>query len=66
MKNKDEPQAAGVRRVSTGGSVARAFVRAATEITEQGSFGYAEQALSDAMVGQFMEESNSSIYGLQR
>lgn len=45
----DELQAAGVKRISVGGSFARAalagFVGAATEVKEQGTFGYAKNAL---------------------
>lgn len=49
---------AGVRRVSVGGSLARAalgaFVRAAQEIRASGTFDYAEQALPGAMLAQLM------------
>lgn len=45
----DELQAAGVKRISVGGSFARAaltgFVNAATEVKEKGTFGYAKTAL---------------------
>ncbi|WP_299963516.1 isocitrate lyase/phosphoenolpyruvate mutase family protein [uncultured Roseobacter sp.] len=43
---------AGVRRISTGGSLARAalgeMIRAATELKEHGTYDYAEKAISDA------------------
>ena len=61
----DELQAAGVKRISTGGSLARAalgeFVRAATEIKENGSFSYATAALPDATVAAYMEEQCSDV-----
>lgn len=48
----------GVKRISVGGSFARAalgaLVRAANEILEQGTFGYADQALSHAEASRFM------------
>ncbi|NRB18452.1 MAG: isocitrate lyase/phosphoenolpyruvate mutase family protein [Rhodobacteraceae bacterium] len=51
---------AGVKRISVGGSFARAalgaLVRAANEILEQGTFGYAEQALSHAEASRFMTQ----------
>ncbi|KAB2970807.1 isocitrate lyase/phosphoenolpyruvate mutase family protein [Zoogloea sp.] len=47
--NLDELRALGVRRVSVGGSLARAalgaFLRAAREIRDEGSFGYADEAI---------------------
>ena len=43
---------AGVRRVSTGGSLARAalgeVIRAACELHDQGTYHYAERAISDS------------------
>ncbi|WP_434058453.1 isocitrate lyase/PEP mutase family protein [Coralliovum pocilloporae] len=49
---------AGVRRVSTGGSLARAglgeMIRAATELKERGTSDYAERAISDADVSSQM------------
>lgn len=43
---------AGVRRISTGGSLARAalgeMIRAATELKERGTYTYADKAISDA------------------
>lgn len=50
--------AAGVRRISTGGSLARAalgeMVRAATELRTEGTYGYAERAISDADAARHM------------
>ncbi|MCZ4279921.1 isocitrate lyase/phosphoenolpyruvate mutase family protein [Kiloniella laminariae] len=50
--------AAGVKRVSTGGSFARAalggMMRAALEIRDQGSFSYADEALSHQEVSSYM------------
>lgn len=44
--------AAGVRRISTGGSLARAalgaLIRSATELKDSGTCGYAKEAISDA------------------
>lgn len=48
----DDLSAAGVRRISTGGSLARAalgeVIRAAQELKDCGTYGYAQRALSDA------------------
>jgi 2-methylisocitrate lyase-like PEP mutase family enzyme len=53
-----ELEAAGVKRISVGGGLARAalgeFVRAAKEIREQGTFGYAERAMTSAEAKGFM------------
>lgn len=50
---------AGVKRISVGGSLARAalggFIRAAREIKDHGTFGYAAEALSHAEATAFME-----------
>jgi len=50
---------AGVKRVSVGGSLARAamgeLVRAATEIMNDGTFQYSSRAIRDKEVGQLME-----------
>ncbi len=47
----DDLSKAGVRRISTGGSLARAalaeMIRAATELKEHGTYGYADKAISD-------------------
>ena len=52
-----ELAAAGVRRISTGGSLARAALgllrRAATEIREQGRFGYADGQIPDEELCRF-------------
>jgi 2-methylisocitrate lyase-like PEP mutase family enzyme len=49
-----ELQAAGVKRISVGGSFARAalggFMRAAREVRDQGTFGYADEALPGAEI----------------
>lgn len=54
----EELAAAGVKRVSVGGSFARAglgaFVRAAREVKEKGTFTYAADAISHADVTKFM------------
>ncbi|MBY5867432.1 isocitrate lyase/PEP mutase family protein [Rhizobium leguminosarum] len=53
-----ELSSVGVRRVSVGGSFARAalgaLMRAAMEVKTSGTFGYADDALSAAMVSQLM------------
>lgn len=53
-----ELEAAGVRRISVGGSFARAalgaFIRAAEEVRDHGTFGYAEQAIPDSDAAAFM------------
>jgi len=59
----DELAAAGVKRVSVGGSLARvalgAFLRAAREIREHGTFGFSADALSHADANQFMKSRSS-------
>jgi len=51
---------AGVRRISVGGSFARAalgaLMRAAEEVKATGTFTYAEDAIPDAVVSQFMSQ----------
>jgi 2-methylisocitrate lyase-like PEP mutase family enzyme len=53
-----ELEAAGVRRISVGGSFARAalgaFIRAAKEVKNRGTFGYAADAIPDAELIGFM------------
>lgn len=48
----DDLSAAGVRRISTGGSLARAalgeMIRAAQELKDYGTYGYSRKAISDA------------------
>jgi 2-methylisocitrate lyase-like PEP mutase family enzyme len=55
-----ELSAAGVRRVSVGGSFARAalgaLLRAAEEVKSAGTFGYAADALSAAVIDQLMSQ----------
>ena len=52
---------AGVKRISVGGSFARAalgaFVRAATEVKDHGTFDYAADAIPDAEAAAFMAEA---------
>ena len=54
----DELADVGVKRISTGGSMARAalggFMQAATEIKEQGTFTYGERALSNKAANDLM------------
>jgi len=54
-------QEAGVKRISVGGSLARAalgaFMRAATEIRDDGTFTYSADAIPDAEAGSYMEVS---------
>ncbi|HEY3442766.1 MAG TPA: isocitrate lyase/phosphoenolpyruvate mutase family protein [Paludibaculum sp.] len=54
----DDLRAAGVKRVSVGGSFARAalgaLLRAAREVKEYGTFGYAADAVTHAEVSEFM------------
>jgi len=54
----EELSAAGVARISTGGSLARAalggFLRAAQEVRGQGTFSYASEALSDGEAQSYM------------
>jgi 2-methylisocitrate lyase-like PEP mutase family enzyme len=56
----EELAAAGVKRISVGGSFARAalgaLVRAAREVKEKGTFTYAAEALSSADAARFMSE----------
>lgn len=56
----DQLRAAGVTRVSTGGSLARAAFgalrRAAVEIRDHGTFGYARDALPDAELAALMAQ----------
>ncbi len=53
-------QDAGVKRISVGGSFARAalgaFIRAAREVKDKGTFTYASDAVSDAEASSFMLE----------
>ncbi|HEY1767485.1 MAG TPA: isocitrate lyase/phosphoenolpyruvate mutase family protein [Terracidiphilus sp.] len=54
----EELRSAGAKRISVGGSLARAalgaFVRAAREIKEQGTFTYAQEAISGAEVSAYL------------
>ena len=56
----DELAAAGVKRISVGGSMARAalgaLMRAAQEIKTTGTFNYASEALSGPQIGQIMSD----------
>lgn len=55
---------AGVRRISTGGSLARAafgaLMRAGQEMRQQGSFGYARDAIPDAVIAQMMAQPGAA------
>jgi 2-methylisocitrate lyase-like PEP mutase family enzyme len=59
----DELASAGAKRISVGGSFARAalgaFLRAAREVKEQGTFTYAKDAISHADATAFMTEIKS-------
>jgi 2-methylisocitrate lyase-like PEP mutase family enzyme len=54
-------QAAGVKRISVGGSFARAalgaFIRAAREVKDKGTFTYAADAVPDAEVSAYMSDA---------
>ena len=54
----EELAAAGVKRISVGGSLARSalggFVRAALEVKEKGTFTYAADALPSAEVKRYL------------
>lgn len=56
----DELQAAGVKRISVGGSMARAalgaFMRGAEEILEKGTFNYADEAVPDFIASSYMSD----------
>jgi 2-methylisocitrate lyase-like PEP mutase family enzyme len=58
----DDLAAAGVRRVSVGGSFARAalaaLVDAATEVRDRGTFNYAEHAMPDAQASAYMRPTH--------
>ncbi len=58
----EELQAAGVKRISVGGSFARAalgaFVRAAREVKENGTFGYAVDAIPDSVAVGYMADKD--------
>ena len=60
----EELQAAGVKRISVGGSFARAalgaFIRAAREVKERGTFTYAAEAIPHAEVGAYMSSARRS------
>ncbi len=57
-------QAAGVKRISVGGSFARAalgaFMRAAREVKEKGTFDYAGEAIPDAEAASYMAPTQRS------
>jgi len=54
-----ELEAVGVKRISVGGSFARAalggFIRAAREVRDHGTFTYAEEAISDREASSYMQ-----------
>ena len=57
---KEQLQGVGVKRISVGGSFARAalggFMRAAEEVLEFGTFNYASEALPDAKAASYMSD----------
>jgi 2-methylisocitrate lyase-like PEP mutase family enzyme len=62
LRSVDELAAAGVKRISVGGSFARvalgAFLRAAREVKERGTFTYAADAIPDREAAAYMAESH--------
>ncbi len=62
-----ELEAAGVRRISTGGSLARAalggFIRAAVELRDHGTTGYAAAAIPDAEAQRYMRAAHTPADG---
>ena len=61
----DEITAAGAKRISVGASLARAalgaFVRAAREMKDQGTFTYAQKAISGAEVGAYLIDHKGRV-----
>jgi 2-methylisocitrate lyase-like PEP mutase family enzyme len=57
----EQLEEAGVKRLSVGGSFARAalgaFLRAAREVKDYGTFTYASEAISHAHVSAFMRDA---------
>jgi 2-methylisocitrate lyase-like PEP mutase family enzyme len=57
-----ELEAVGVKRISVGGSFARAalggFLRAAREVKDNGTFTYAKDAISDREASSYMLDSD--------
>lgn len=60
----EELQAAGVKRISVGGALARtalgAFMRAAREVKEQGTFTFSADAISGAEISSYMAKTKRS------
>ena len=60
----EELQDAGVKRISVGGAFARAalgaFMRAAREVKEQGTFTFSADAIPDAEASSYMVSSKRS------
>jgi 2-methylisocitrate lyase-like PEP mutase family enzyme len=56
----EELQAAGVKRISVGGAFARAalgaFVRAAREVKESGTFDFSVEAITGAEISRYMAD----------
>jgi 2-methylisocitrate lyase-like PEP mutase family enzyme len=56
----EELSAAGAKRISVGGALARAalgaFVRAAREVKDKGTFTFAGEAISHAEVSEYMAQ----------
>jgi len=61
----DELAAAGAKRISVGGSFARAalgaFVRAAREVKDKGTFSYASEAMPHAEAGSYMASGKADV-----
>ena len=60
----EELRAAGVKRISVGGAFARAalgaFVRAAREVKEKGTFTFSADAITDAEASNYMARTKRS------
>ena len=60
----DQLSEAGVRRISVGGSFARAafgaLKRAAEEVRDSGTFGYAQDAIPDVVMASLMSQDHCS------
>lgn len=63
----EELSAAGVRRISVGGSFARAALgalkRAAEEVLDQGTFSYARDAIANGEIGSLMSKDRLKLRG---
>ena len=65
LHSVDELSAAGVKRISVGGSLARAalgaFVAAAREVRDSGTFAYAQTALPHSEARTFMSDTRGTL-----